>query len=321
MAICLYKSFGYQFEPLTYIGLTNTIYKKLDSLKHSQTQYWCHFERPSKNLQQQLTKKFQLPKMVWKILFSEDVHSRCVKIENGYILIIQGVQPASMQVNENFPTLRLWITKNGLLSISTGKIQAVQDLQKSLQHESEPTLMQSLVKLLEDMLVYLEKSIYQLDERLSSIEEHFEYSEESTHKITSVRQDIIFTRRYILPQKAALIYFSSKFELASENIKSMLKELNESMFRQVESIELLRERSIIIQDNLTNKIGEIANKRMYLLTIIMLIFTPAFFIMGMFSMYLPIPGMNSKSTWWIVVALILVVCYSQYKLFKMKKWL
>ncbi len=321
MANLIYKSFAYQFEPLTHISLTNDIYANIDLLLQSGKRYWFHFENPSKNLQHQLGKKFSLPRMARVILFADEVRSRCIKIETGYILIVQGIQPSTMVGNEDFPTLRFWITEQGILSLSTGKIQAIQDLQKALTTMVDPTPMLCFTNLLEDLIGYLEDSIYQIDEQLNKIEANFEYAQEATSDIMSIRQDVIYLRRYILPQRDALINLSNKLEFVSDNTKSSLKELSDGMLRQVEAIEMLRERAIIIQDNLTNQIGEIANRRMYLLTIIMLIFTPAFFIMGLFSMYVPIPGMNNKMTWWLVNAFIISVSYGLYKLFRKKKWL
>lgn len=314
------KNFAYQFDPCQYMSLTKDIYNAIDSVISS-TDYWLHIEKPSKNMQQQLAKKLNIPKPVKLILFAEEVRSRCVRVEGGYVFIVHGVQPSTMAGTDDFPTLRFWITKNAILSIATGKIDAVHELQKDMKDIVEPNHMLCFTYLIEYIISYLEDSIYHLDEKLNKVESNFEYTEEATANIMSIRQDVIFLRRYIFPQKDALINLSNKLDFVPDAIKITLKELSDSMLRQVESIEMLRERAVIIQDNLTNQIGEIANRRMYLLTIIMLIFTPAFFIMSLFSMYVPIPGMDSRFTWWIVDAVIIIVSYGLYRLFKVKKWL
>lgn len=316
------RHFAYQFAPLAFTNLMKDIYKSLDQILENDQKYWLHFESPSKNLQQQLAKKLSIPKAARLILFAEEVRSRCIKVENGYVLIVHGVQPSTMVGTDDFPTLRFWILKNGILSISTGKIQAITELQKTLKdpHE-EPRPISCFIHLIENLINTLEDSIYNLDENLNKIESNFEYTEEATTHIMSIRQDIIYLRRYIYPQKDALINFSNKLDFVSENTKALLKELSDGMLRQVEAIEMLRERAVIIQDNLTNQLAEITNKRMYLLTIILLIFTPAFFIVSLFSMYIPMPGMTSRLTWWCVIVAILLVSYGIYKLFKIKKWL
>lgn len=316
-----YKSFAFQFEPMTHISLTNDKYNNLDELISGDRPYWCHFEKPSKTLQQKIGKKFSLAKGVKLILFADEVRARCQKIGNGYVLVMQGVQPSTMIDNQDFPTLRFWITEKQILSFSTGRIEAIYEVQKSILTKEDPSIMGCFTELLEYLIWSLEESIYQIDERLNQVESNFDYTEEATQKIMGIRQDIIFLRRYILPQRDALILLANKLDTVPDSVKTALKELSDSMLRQVESIEMLRERAVIIQDNLTNQIAEIANRRMYILTIIMLIFTPPFFIMGVFSMYIPIPGMNSHATWWIIVSVMIALSYGLYKLFKWKDWL
>jgi zinc transporter len=321
MADTLAKSFAYQFGPLAYMSLTKDTYNNLQKIQQSEQQYWCHFEMPSKNLQQQLSKKFTLPKGARLSLFAEDVRSRCIKVENGYVLIMHGIQPSGMTEQTDFPTLRFWITDKGILSFSIGKIEAIKELQISLKTLAEPSAMSCFTSLLENLIFSLEESTYQIDERLNEIEGDFEYSVEQTQKIMRIRQDIIWIRRYILPQRDALIGLASKLDYITDSTKSVLKELSDGMLRQVESIEMMRERAVIIQDNLTNQIAQTANNRMYIMTIIMLIFTPPFFVMGIFSMYVPIPEMNSPYTWWVVIGVMIALSYGQYKLFKWKRWL
>lgn len=321
MAEVSYKSFAYQFEPLAHIALTSNIYANIELLLNSEQPYWIHFEKPSKNLQQQIAKKFNLSKHARIVMFADESRSRCLRVDDGIVLIMQGVQPSSMVADENFPTLRFLFTKNGIISISTGKIEAIKDLQSFIKSMNDPTPMKCFLYIIEAMMEYLEESIYQIDEALNKVEEKFDHTEEASRSIASIRQDIIFLRRYVVPQRDILNSLIGKLEINTKIIKTQLKEHSQTMLRQVESIEMLRERATIIQDSLTNQIAEVANRRMYLLTIIMLIFTPAFFIMSMFSMYLPIPGMDSRYTWWLVELAIVVVSYSLYRLFKMKNWL
>ncbi len=321
MAEIFYKSFAYQFEPLMHIRLTSDIYDNIDALLKQQHPYWIHFEKPSKNLQQQLIKRLNIPKAIHTILLADESRPRCVKFDDDYVLIIQGIQPSVMTSDEDIPSLRFWITPQGLLSLSTGKVQAIDDLQLNIKNLLDPTPLLCLTTLLEYVIGYTEDSSYQIDEELNKIEADFKYMDETTINIMNVRQNIIFLRRYILPQRDALIVLANKLENIPIGMKNTFKELSDSMLRQVETIEMLRERAMVIQDNVTNQIGDISNRRMYLLTIVMLIFTPAFFIMGLFSMYMPVPGMNSKFTWWGITTFIIVLSVGLFVLFKKKKWL
>ncbi len=315
-----YKSFACQFDPLTCIRLTNDKYDNIEAVINSNKAYWMHFEQPSKNLQQQLIKKLNIPKIACTILFSEEARSRCVRFENTYILVVQGIELSTISSYQEVPSLRFWITPQGLLSISTAKLQAVQDVQAALETFPDLDPMLCLITLLEYVISYMEEVTYHLDEELNKIETGLELTDRITVSIMNIRQEIVRLRRNVLPQRDAITLLSNKVE-ASPSVENSLKELNNSMIRQAETLEMLRERAIIIQDNLTNQIGEISNRRMYLLTVIMLIFTPSFFIMSLFSMYLPIPGMNSAWTWWIIVIFIIVSGIGMAYVLKKKKWL
>lgn len=315
------RSFCYQFKPNKLINFGNDKYSAVENVLNEKKPYWFYFQKPSKTLQSQLAKKMCIPKTARDILFAEEVRSRCIRFEKGVVLIMQGVEPANIHVNENFPTMRFWITDKGVLSLSTGNIEAIHDLESAIKSEEVTDPISALITLLNDLLYYLEEVIYQVDERLNKIETEIEYTEEATNRITLARQDIMYIRGYVFPQRGALTALSNKVSGLTETLRHDLKELSDNMLRQVELIEMMRERAVIIQDNITNQIGEISNRRMYLLTVIMLLFTPAFFIMGLFSMYMPIPGMDSKLTWWIITLVIFLSSIGLLVVFKKRKWL
>lgn len=318
----VYKSFAYQFAPLTHVRLTNDKYDNIDMLVTSPNPYWMHFEKPSKYLQQQLIKKLSIPKAVRTMLFAEELRPCCLKFDNSLFLAIPGTKPSVVGVHEDVPFLRFWLTANGLISVSMENVQSVQDIQVDLKTTQDPTHFYCLSTLIQYIISYSEEVIYQLDEELDKIEADFEATDQTIVSIMNIRQTIVRLRRYILPQRDALTFLANKVtELFSDPSVGTFKDIAETMLRQVDYLEVLRERAIITQDNLTNQLGEISNRRMYILTIVMLIFTPSSYIMGMFSMYLPIPGMYNPITWWVVNIVIIIVTVWLFILFRKKKWL
>lgn len=318
----VYKSFAYQFDPLVHVRLTSDKYDNIDMLMADSKLYWMHFEKPSRHLQQQLIKKLAIPKAVRTMLFAEELRPCCLKFDSSLFLAIPGTKPSAIGIHEDVPFLRFWLTANGLVSVSMEPLQSIQDIQADLKTVQDQGHFYCLSTLIQYIISYSEDITYQLDEELDKIEADFEASEQTIVSIMNIRQTIVRLRRYILPQRDALIFLGNKIgEFAPDAIVTSFKDIAETMLRQVDYLEVLRERAIITQDNLANQIGEISNKRMYLLTALMLISTPAFYIMGIFSMYLPIPGMNNHWTWWVLNAVIIVVTVWLYLLFRRKKWL
>lgn len=320
MPTTINKSFAYQFQPFQKTNLSTDIQEKVDALLNAKHHYWMHFENCSKNLQSQLVKKFKLPKGARLALFAEESRSRFSKIENGYVLILQAIDPNTLASEHDFPVIRCWISEQGILSISSGKIEALNELQKSMAEPSQQHYMTCFTEFLENMLWNIDEAIYTVDDVLNVIETELQRGEDVNEKLLACRQDILFLRRFMLPQRDAMIAVASKMSFANETTTQVLKELDDSSIRQVETIEMLRERAMILQDNIANQIAETANRRMYVLNIILLIFTPGFFIMGIFSMYVPIPGMNSHITWWAVLAAMIIISLIQYRFFKRRGW-
>jgi len=318
-----YKSFAYQFDPLVHVRLTNDKYDNIDMLVTNGKPYWMHFENPSKHLQQQLIKKLSIPKTVRTMLFAEELRPCCLKFEASLFLAIPGSKSSKIGAHDETPFLRFWLTSTGLVSVGMEPTQSIHDIQAHLGTVQDQGHFYCLATLIQYIIAYSEDIIYELDEELDKIEADFAATDQTTTvSIMTIRQTIVRLRRYILPQRDALIFLSNKVgEISSDPIATSYKEIAETMLRQVDYLEVLRERAIITQDNLTNQIGEISNRRMYLLTIVMLIFTPASYIMGMFSMYLPIPGMNYPATWWVVNSVIIVITVGLFVLFRMKRWL
>lgn len=322
MATSHYKSFAFQLTKTSSHQIPLGKHENIDSVADAELPYWMHFEKPSNHLQGHLIKKLNIPKTVRNILFSEEERPRCIKYQDSLLLILQGINSEQKTEHEKeMPMIRLWLTKKGLLTIGNGYLQAVNDLREDMKDYPLSDQVVCFVTLLEYLISYMSERTYQLDEQLDSIEASSELSNDAISNIMKIRQDTVRMRRYALSQREAIAMAVNKLEAFSSIFSGNFSELNEAMIRQVETLKTIRERAMIIQDNFTNQIGEISNKRMYVLTIIMLIFTPAFFVMGLFSMYLPTPGMNDPLSWWLVTIFIFVSSTGLFWLFKKKKWL
>jgi zinc transporter len=315
------QSFAYTFQPTHYISLSKEKNAAIDQLQSNHTAFWMHLHKPSKTLTQNVCKRFALGKHAQDILLAEEQRPRCVKINSAYILIVHFIDKEDLNAEEEYPSLRFWITPERILSISTGKIPAIHDMQNDIDSFEDLSPIICLASVLEYVSSYLEETVYDLDERLDAIESTIENIEDATLHITEVRQSIASIRRYLIPQRSAIIFLSNKVSIMDDRAQSLFKEVSDNMIRLLESVEMLRERSSIIQDNISNQIGDIANKRMYFLTVIMLIFTPSFFVMGVFSMSMPMPGVNNIDTWWVIILFIIISTAGLLWLFKKKKWI
>jgi zinc transporter len=84
---------------------------------------------------------------------------------------------------------------------------------------------------------------------------------------------------------------------------------------------LARERTIVVQEEILNRIAEEQNSRMYVLSIVALIFLPITFITGLFGMNVAgLPGTEGTSTFWIVAAVMAMSAALIVLWLKLKRW-
>ncbi|MBK6960662.1 MAG: hypothetical protein IPH23_05385 [Gammaproteobacteria bacterium] len=91
--------------------------------------------------------------------------------------------------------------------------------------------------------------------------------------------------------------------------------------RYVEDLDLVRERAMVLQEELLNRNVEQQNARMYVLAILSAIFLPITFITGLFGMNVAgLPGTRDGHAFAIVVAIMAAALAVVVALMRRKHW-
>ena len=129
-------------------------------------------------------------------------------------------------------------------------------------------------------------------------------------------------RRYIAPQRAALETLSRQgARWFSNDQLYLLRELADQFLRYVEDLDLLRERTLVLQEELMNRISQEQNTRTYLFTVVATIFLPITFISGLFGMNTAgLPGLEDSNAFWIVSGVMALIAIGVFVWLRSKKW-
>ena len=85
---------------------------------------------------------------------------------------------------------------------------------------------------------------------------------------------------------------------------------------------MIRERGALIHEELTAKLSDHLNKRLYLLSIVAAIFLPLSFFTGLLGINVGgIPGTDYDWAFALFVGFLLVIVIAQFWFFKTRKWL
>lgn len=189
------------------------------------------------------------------------------------LIALKGVNLEPNSKPENMISIRLYISKNMIISTSRRTLMSIEEI-------------------VED----LEKGI--------GIKSSSEFLVELTNRMIDRIDDVIDE-------------IQDRTDYLEENIMDMKKQ----DFR-TKILNVRRETIILIQEELTNRLSEDLNKKMYILSIISAIFLPLTFLTGLLGINVGgIPGANNENAFYIFTSILILVIFSQYMIFRKKRWI
>jgi len=262
---------------------------------------------------------------VAETLMSSESRPRFSPMETGTLMAWRGVNLNAKEDPEDMVALRLWRDDHRLITTIRRELKSVSELAYNFEKSRGPnSLSELMVELGDRMISRIGEMVSEFEEQMGVLED--QVIEDSSAKLRSelsqLRRKVIGIRRYMAPQKEALMRFSlERLTWMQQTDRSELREVVDRMTRELEDLEALRERAVVAQEELQNRLSEQLNSRMYVLSIITAIFLPLGFLTGMFGINIGgMPGVENPQAFryfaWLIVILIVV----QVVIFKWRKW-
>jgi zinc transporter len=140
--------------------------------------------------------------------------------------------------------------------------------------------------------------------------------------ILELRRETIKLRRYLAPQREALNRLHmEKAAWLNDNDRLQLREASDKLTRHVEDLEAVRDRGVVTYEELTGRLAEQMNMRMYVLSLVAGLFLPLGFLTGLLG--INVGGIPLAENHWgflaVVVFLVFLVAI-QVVLFRRKRW-
>jgi zinc transporter len=241
------------------------------------------------------------------------------------LVILRGVNLNPGADPEDMVSIRSWITENRVITSSQHKLLSVDDLRHRIERGNGPTdsgdflvqLASLMTDRIGDVISNVEEIIDNLEEGLLSFKHH-----EMRVALSDVRRQSVALRRHLAPQRDALARLANERSPIIDDLTRMqLRELADRMTRYIEDLDEARERASVTHEELLNRLAELTNHRMYLLTMIAAIFLPLSFFTGLLGINVGgIPGADDSKAFLIVVALLAGFAGVQWLFFRWRKW-
>ncbi len=287
---------------------------------------WILLDRTNDEAARWLERESGLGREVVRELLAEETRPRCEEHDNGVLLILRGVNLNPGADPEDMISVRIWVEEGRLIALRGRRIMALADHYEALEKgEGATRVGQLLASIILRLLIRMEPTITELEETCDDLEIDVleTQRQELREPLYALRHKLISLRRYIAPQRDALKLLAeiNPAHFNKED-RHQIRDSIDRVTRYVEALDATRDRTTVIQDELSNRLAESANTRIYLMSIVAGIFLPLGLVTGLLGINVSgMPGVETPWAFWAVCGLLVVLLFFEIWLFRRMKWL
>lgn len=266
-----------------------------------------------------------LEKRVIESMVRSDTRPRTVHSERGALILLRGINLNPGAEPEDMVSLRIWIEKNRVITVRQRRLMAVQSVREQLEAATGPkNLPQVVTAIVEGLADRIAEFVDELEERVDRFEEDIvaNVNLQSRAAVSALRRQVASVRRYLAPQRDALeALYRNSSEMLDTKQAFEVREQSDRITRYVEDLDLVRERILVVQEEISNAIAQQQNTRTYVLSLVAALFLPITFITGIFGMNVAgLPGTEDAQAFWWVAGAMGIISAAILIAFWLKRW-
>lgn len=259
---------------------------------------WLHLNYADETARSWLLGAGLLDAPVAEALFDEETRPRVLHHGAGLLLTLRGVNLNPGAEPEDMVSIRMWIEDGRIISTRKRQLKSVKEIQADLAAGSGPrNCGEFLLTLLARMTENIGGVIEELEDRMAEVEERLldNPMPGSRQLLADVRREAVALRRYLGPQREALSRLvTERVPWMSTDDHFRIRETADELIRHIENLDAVRERAALAHEEFVNHFSEKLNQRMFLLSVVTVVFLPLGFLTGLFGINVGgIPGADS----------------------------
>jgi zinc transporter len=287
---------------------------------------WIHLDRYADESKRWLREESGLDDVICDVLLAEETRPRATAAHGGLLVVMRGLNQNPGEDPEDMVSVRVWIEEHRIISTRTRPLLAVDDIHKALEEGQGPATTGWFVAMLaEGLLSRVGIFIDDIEDVVGELEDRILDTgrQEFRRILSDSRRKVITVRRYLAPQREALNQlYRETTPLLDEDVRSELRETADRITRYVEDLDAVRDRAAVTHEELISRLSEKLEQRMYVLSVVAVIFLPLGFLAGLLGVNLAgIPMANNPAAFFWFCILLVVVFVIQFIVLKYLKWL
>jgi zinc transporter len=287
---------------------------------------WAHLNIAVWPMRTWIGDKSDLPETVREVLVStDDIRPRFERCGEGLIGTLSDVQHDFSGQPGDIGTLHVWFTRNMLITTRNHPLTAVDKLRLDIRDGFHPVSTGELIgALIDHLAASFHKVIEEMADGLDETEDAIlaGISTDLRSQLGDLRRQVVSLRRQLLPQRRALSRLLSQPPAwwSADDLRD-LREAGERFSSVAEDLGAAEDRAKVLQDEFSAKLAEEANRNLFRLSIVTLIFLPMTLVTGIFGMNVAgLPGTHDTLSFWWVMVLMVASAGATLLLLKVKHW-
>lgn len=289
---------------------------------------WLHWDRSVPQARQWLRQASGLNEFACDLLLEEATRPRLVPLgKERLLLFLRGVNLNPGAAPEDMVALRTYADSRRVISLRMRPVKAAGVLCDAFERGEGPkTASQVMLFLAAALTDGVDTLVSGGAEQLDQLEEVLEQSEKKVpdrHLLLALRRRAASLRRYLAPQRDIYEQLGrNPLPWFAAEDTDYWNEQHNRLTRNLEELELVRERVSLLQEAEHRRVTERMNRTMYMLAIITGFFMPMSFVTGLLGINVGgIPGAGHPQGFLLACMLIGGIALFQWWLFRRLRWL
>ncbi len=297
---------------------------------------WLNLDYSTTEVTEWLATKSQLDAVTISALTDSDPRPRATAHGENLLLLMRGINNNAGAEPEDMISVRAWIEPRRVLTLRHRPSTSVRSIVIELDRNTGPrTAPELALQLVERMVEHVVTRVDTLGDAVAACEDRAvapvgkgalgaeARRGDLRHELAEHRRRAIALRRFLAPQRDALARLGTiAVPWLDQQHRARIGEVSEDMMRAIEELDAARDRAAVTQEELSSRVAEIANQRLYVLSIITAFFLPLGFVCALLGVNVGgVPLQKDNWAFWALCGVFLVGVLAQLWFFRKRGWL
>ena len=287
---------------------------------------WVDVDLNSDSSRTWVRSRAMLERTVADNLLAGETRPRAVATASGLLIVLRGVNLNPGADPEDMVAVRVWLDDKRVITSRRRRTLSVQDIADDLDAGTGPTTTGTfLVFLIAKLTDRIGKVVAGIEDETDRIELEIPTGDIASLRaqLSDLRRQVASIRRFLAPQRDSLDrLYRQPGAFLTELEAQELREETDRLTRYLEDLDLARERALVTQEELLNRIAQEQNQRVYLLSVVAAIFLPLSFLTGLLGMNVAgLPGTEASYGFAVSAATMILIGIGLILFFRWKKWI